>query len=141
MFSALRMGVQMRGSKHDLPVALEARWGVSRQAEWGKLSVALEAFRAQTDTSAVLRGLPGDRCPCPHWGYVIAGRMRVRYREREELIVTGEAYYLAPGHARVYEEDTELVEFSPKGQYQATFEVVMRNMAESRLAAITDVGE
>ncbi len=119
----------MRGSKHDLPVAFEAASVMSRQAEWGDLNVALETFAAGTDPSPLFRGLPGDRCQCPHWGYVVSGRFRVRYRGREEIVNASDAYYMAPGHVPIFEEDTEVVEFSPKGEYQAMFEVVTRNLA------------
>ena len=119
----------MRGSKLDLPVALEGANMVSRQAEWGDLSVALEVFQAGADPSSLFLGLPDARCPCPHWGYVVKGRFRVRYPGREEIVSAGDAYYLAPGHLPIFEEDTELVEFSPKTEYQAVFEVVARNLA------------
>ena len=30
---------------------------------------------ARTSTATPLvKGLPGDACPCPHWGYVVKGR-------------------------------------------------------------------
>jgi hypothetical protein len=54
--------------------------------------------------------------------------MRVKYANREEVMVAGDAYYLAPGHIAVCEEDGEVVEFSPQGEYQRTMEVVFRNM-------------
>ena len=120
----------MRGSRHDLPVALEGAGATSRQADWGELSVALESFRAGTDLSGHLRGLPDDRCPCPHWGYVLKGRFRVRYAGREEVVSVGDAYYLAPGHVPIFDEDTDVVQFSPREAYQEVFEVVARNVAE-----------
>ncbi len=117
----------MRGSKHDLPVAYEAGGASSRQAEWGEMNVAIEAAPAGTDPTPFLKGLPGDRCQCPHWGYVIKGRLRVEYADRMEVIGAGDAYYLAPGHVAICEEDSEVVEFSPKGEYQRTMEVAYRN--------------
>jgi len=39
----------------------------------------------------------------------------------------GDAYYMEPGHTTVFEEDTEVVEFSPKDEYQKTMEVAGRN--------------
>ena len=81
----------MRGSKHDLPVAFDWAGVVSRQAEWGDLNVALETFPAGTDPSPVFKGLPDDRCPCRHWGYVVRGRFRVGYRDREEVVNAGDA--------------------------------------------------
>jgi ribosomal protein L16 Arg81 hydroxylase len=55
--------------------------------------------------------------------------MRVRYADREEIVTAGDAYYLPPGHLPLLEEETEVIEFSPKGVYQETMEVIERNMA------------
>ena len=120
----------MRGSKQDLPVAFEVKdMGVSsRQAEWSELNIALETVPGGLDTAPIFRGLPDDRCQCPHWGYTVKGRFVVQYEDHEETINAGDAYYLAPGHTCRFEEDTELVEFSPKGEYQKTMEVTMRNV-------------
>lgn len=40
--------------------------------------------------------------------------------DHEEVIQAGDAYYLAHGHIPVIEEDAEIVEFSPLGEYQKT---------------------
>ena len=121
----------MRGSTQDLPVAFaDDHMGVtSRQVEWSELNVALEKMPGGLDTAPIFRGLPDDLCQCPHWGYTIKGRFVVQYKDREEVISAGDAYYLAPGHTCRFEEDTELVEFSPKGEYQKTMEVAARNVA------------
>jgi hypothetical protein len=119
----------MRGSMHDVPVAFEASGVVLREAEWGDMNAGLECFPAGTDTAPIFKGLPDDRCQCPHWGYVLKGRLRVRYADHEEVLRAGDAYYMAPGHVPIYEEDTELVEFSPKDPYQATMEVATANVA------------
>lgn len=119
----------MRGSKQDLQIAAEGEGFVSQQAEWGEMNVALETLPGGTDTAPVFKGLPDDRCQCPHWGYVLKGRMRIRYPDHEEIIEAGDAYYMVPGHLPFIEEDTEVVEFSPMGEYQKTMEVASRNMA------------
>ncbi len=106
----------MRGSKQDLPVAFDEDGVRSQQVEWGDMNVALERFPAGLDTAPLFKGLPDDRCQCPHWGYVLKGR-------------TGDVYYMAPGHLPLFEEDSEVVEFSPKGEYQETMEVAGRNLA------------
>ena len=46
----------------------------------------------------MLKGLPGDSCQCPHWGYMFAGKVTVSYPDREEVYETGDAFYMAPGH-------------------------------------------
>lgn len=119
----------MRGAKSDLPVTVDAGGVLIREAEWGEMNVALETFPAGTETAPLFKGLPDDRCQCPHWGYVLKGRVRIIYKDREEVLSAGDAFYLAPGHTTVFEEDTELVEFSPKGEYHKTLEVAARNFA------------
>ena len=76
------------------------------------------------DATELFAPLPGGRCQCPHWGYVIKGRMRIKYADHDEVISAGEVYYMAPGHIPVIEEAVELVEFSPRGEYQKTMTVV-----------------
>ena len=93
------------------------------------MNIALESFPAGVETAPLFKGLPDDRCQCPHWGYVVKGRVRVIYKDRDEVLKAGDAYYLAPGHTTVFEEPTELVEFSPKGEYLKTLEVVAHNFA------------
>ncbi len=119
----------MHGSKDEMPTAVDSGGVVIRLTEWGEMNVALQTFPIGLDTAPIFKGLPDDRCQTPHWGYVLSGRVRVRYADREEIIEAGDAYYLAPGHTTRFEEDTELVEFSPQGEYQKTLEVAQRNVA------------
>jgi len=53
----------------------------------------------------------------------------VKYADHEEVITTGKAYYLAPGHLPVMEEDCEMVEFSPKDLSRDMMAFAARNMA------------
>ena len=119
----------MRGSQQDLPVAFDGDGVRSQQVEWGEMNVALERFPAGLDTAPLFKGLPDDRCQCPHWGYVLKGRIRIRYADREEVLSAGDVYYLAAGHLPLFEEDSEVIEFSPRGEYQKTMEVAERNLA------------
>jgi hypothetical protein len=119
----------MHGSKHDVPATVDHGGVVIREAEWGDMNVSLERFPAGTVTAPLFRGLPDDGCQCPRWGYVVKGRVRLIYRDREEVVSAGDAYYMAPGHTTAFDEDTEIVEFGPKGEYQKTIEFASRNMA------------
>ena len=104
----------MRGSKEDVPTTLEAEEVVIQEAEWADIHVGFETYNQEFDLAPLLKGLPDDRCQCPHYGYVLKGRMTVRYADREEVINAGDAYYMVPGHAPVMEAGTEIVEFSPR---------------------------
>ena len=122
----------MRGSKQDLPVVFDGDGVRSQQVEWGEMNAALESFPASLDTAPLFKGLPDDRCQCPHWGYVLKGRVRIRYADHEEVLSAGDVYYMAQGHLPLFEEDSEVIEFSPKGEYQKTMEVAERNLAAMR---------
>ena len=74
--------------------------------------VGFEEFSADVDAAPLFRGLPDDRCQCPHWGYVISGRLILRYAHREEQYEAGDAYYAPPGHTPVVFAGTRVVEFS-----------------------------
>ena len=100
-----------------------------RNEEFDGYTVNFVTFHEDIDATPLLKGLPDDRCQCPHWGYVIKGEFRVRYADRVETLRAGDVYYLAPGHLPIFDADTEIVEFSPKGEYQKTMEVVARNIA------------
>ena len=93
------------------------------------MNISFATLPAGLDCAPLFKGLPDDLCQSPHWGYVLKGRIRVKYADREEIINTGDVYYLPPGHVPVIEEDSELVEFSPKDEYQKTMEVAMRNIS------------
>lgn len=125
----------MRGSKQDVPIAFDGGGVRSQQIEWGDMNVAFERFPAGLDTAPLFKGLPDDRCQCPHWGYVLSGRIRIRYADHEEILGAGDAYYLAPGHLPLFEEDSEVLEFSPRGEYQKTMEVAERNLAAMQQGA------
>ena len=64
---------------------------------------------------------------------MLRGRVRVRYPDREEIIAAGDAFYMEPGHTTLFEQDTDLVEFSPRGEYQKTLDVAQRNVAAMQL--------
>jgi hypothetical protein len=118
----------MRGSKQDLPLVAEMSEGTIRQVNWGAMTIEMAELRQEVDVGPFFKGLPDDRCQCPHWGYVIKGRMRYRYRDHEEVYSAGDVYYAAPGHLPLLEAGCEYVEFSPADELRKTMEAVDRNM-------------
>ena len=118
----------MHGNKVDIPVVFQSGSSYIREIEWGDMDGDFSAFPAGTDTTPLFKGLPNG-CECPHWGYLFKGRMRVKYADHEEVVTAGEAYYMAPGHKVVMEEDSEMVEFSPKDENRKMMEFASRNMA------------
>ena len=70
-------------------------------------------FAADADLDGPLQALPGGSCQCPHWGYVISGRMRFTYGDHEEIYEAGDAFYTPPGHRPYVDAGTEILQFSP----------------------------
>jgi hypothetical protein len=100
-----------------------------RYEELGGYTVGFETFRQDADATALFRGLPDDRCQSPHWGYVVSGRMTMRFADHDEVYEAGDAYYAPPGHIPVIDAGTEVIEFSPTQDYRRTLEVVAQNLA------------
>jgi hypothetical protein len=87
-------------------------------------------FRQDVDATPLLTGAPDDRCQCPHWGYVLQGRLTYRVGDREEVFEAGDAFYLPPGHIPVGNEPgSEFVQFSPTEELSQTQAVMRKNMA------------
>ena len=98
-----------------------------RFEELGDYTVAFEAFSDGGDMAPLFRGLPEDRCQCPHWGIVVKGRLTFTYADGQDVIEAGEAYYAPPGHTPAAEPGTETIEFTPTTKLQETMRIVMHN--------------
>jgi prepilin-type processing-associated H-X9-DG protein len=99
-------------------------------AHWdGGYSVGFETYTADADLAPLFAGLPDDRCQCPHWGYVVRGRVMFTYADgHSETYEAGDAYYAPPGHLPTLYAGSEIVEFHPTDELMKTMEVVTRNM-------------
>lgn len=123
-----------RTRKDEAPIGVDAPEITGRYVELDGYTVSFETFHVDVDPAPVFRGLPDDRCQCPHWGYVVSGRLTIRYADHEETFVAGDAYYIPAGHLPVVTAGTEVVEFSPTESLQQTMEVVGANMAAGVMA-------
>ncbi|HXH95634.1 MAG TPA: hypothetical protein VNH40_00360 [Gaiellaceae bacterium] len=99
-----------------------------RYEELGGYTVGFESYSADMDAAPIFQGLPDDRCQCPHWGYVVKGKIGFRYADREETYEAGDAYYAPAGHTPILYDGGEVVEFSPTDQLGQTMDVVKRNI-------------
>jgi ethanolamine utilization protein EutQ (cupin superfamily) len=107
----------MRHAVEQLPIAHEALGEMIRGQDWGGMTSAYMNYPAGLDFRPLLEGLERDHCQCPHWGYVIEGRVRVNYQDgSEETVSAGELYYWPAGHTIVVDEAVRMVEFSPHDQ-------------------------
>ena len=75
------------------------------------------------DLAPMLKGLPNDSCPCPHWGYLIKGSMHITYDDgTEETVSAGEVFYFPAGHNGVSTEEVEWFEFNPEKELKQVFD-------------------
>ena len=118
----------MRASKEELPTLFKAGEATIRGADWDEMRVAIVSVPAGTDFGPLLKGQPNDRCPCPHWGYVLKGRLKIQSEVGEEILRAGDVYYLPAGHTGVAVEDTEFLEVSPPDKHQAFIDGAKRNL-------------
>ncbi|MFF5938585.1 hypothetical protein [Streptomyces sp. NPDC012508] len=116
-------------TRENTPVAMEGGGLDFRMTEaGGDMTVAFIHLPKGTDMAPALKGLQDDLCQCPHWGYVLSGRIRMRTASGEEFYEAGQAYYWGPGHAPEAVEDVDVVEFSPTVEFN---EVVDHVKAQS----------
>jgi len=102
---------------------------VDRAEDLDGYTVNFVTFRQDIDHGPFLKGLPDDQCQCPHWGYVIKGKVTFQFGDRQEVFQAGDAFYAPPGHVPVHNEPgTEYLQFSPADELRKTNEVIMKNM-------------
>jgi hypothetical protein len=89
-------------------------------------------FATALDATPMLEGLPGDRCTCPHWGYVFKGKLTFTIDGREEVHEAGDAFYVPAGHLQRVDEGTEYLQFSPTPELRVVSEVIAHNMRKMR---------
>ena len=85
---------------------------------------------ADVDMRPLLRGLPDDRCPCPHWGYVLRGRLVFTVADYQETFEAGDGFYVPPGDTPVADAGTEYVQFSPADHMHVVDAAIQRDPAE-----------
>jgi hypothetical protein len=116
-------------NKSSAPLAVDIPELEGRYVDLDGYTVGFETYKADMDPGQFFRGLPDDRCQCPHWGVVLAGSISFRFADRTETYRAGDAYYAPPGHLPVMTADSEVVEFSPTDALAATMSVVEANLA------------
>lgn len=116
-------------AKHETSTVYEMEGFKGRYEDLDGYTIGFEAYTEDADPAPLFRGLPDDRCQCPHWGVVLKGTLIYTHSDgRKDVIGAGEAYYVGPGHLPRFTAGTEIVEFSPTADLAQTIEVVMNNL-------------
>jgi hypothetical protein len=125
---SLRRYLMPRARKDTAPITVDTPWFQARTVELGDFTVAFETRLEEKDAAPFFKGLPDDRCPCPHWGLVVSGRFTCRYRDHDETFEAGDVYYAAPGHLPGGTA-WELITFSPTVELEKVNAVLAKNRA------------
>lgn len=128
----------MRVAKEQVDVKLEIPGATIRQRKdfgdasgLGKISGEYFSLAAGVDTTPIFEGLEGDQCQCPHWGFVLSGRITTTDAAgREETVSANDLFYWPPGHNVRVESDAEFIMFSPQHEH----DVVIDHMREATSA-------
>ncbi|MEP7380571.1 MAG: cupin domain-containing protein [Gemmatimonadota bacterium] len=115
----------MRVAKDDVDVRMEIPGAVIRQRTGfgdasGFTNISGEFFTlaAGVDTTPLFQGLDGDLCQCPHWGFVLRGRLTTTDASGvQETVNTDDLFYWPPGHNVKVDADSEIIMFSPQHEH------------------------
>ncbi len=115
----------MRIAKEEVPVKVSAPGAIARQKTdfgdatgFGAIGGEYFSMAAGTDLAPLLKGLDGDACQSPHWGYLIEGEIIVSFTDgTEETVRAGDLFYWPPGHSVKVEADAEIILFSPQHEH------------------------
>jgi hypothetical protein len=132
--------MSMRVAKKDVDVQMEIPGAVLRQRKnfgdaGGLGSISGEYFSLATgvDTTPLFVGLDGGVCDCPHWGFVLKGRITTtNARGEKETVSTDDLFYWPPGHNVRVEDDAEIVMFSPEHPHTAVIDHMKEKVRQSQ---------
>lgn len=126
----------MRIAKNDIPVRIDAHGAVARvkgnfgdASGYGIISGEYFSLGAGADISPLLKGLEGDLCQSPHWGYLLQGELTVTYADHtEEVIYSGDLFYWPPGHTVRVAQAAEIILFSPQAEHGKVIDHMQHKM-------------
>ncbi|PRA00995.1 hypothetical protein CQ010_05530 [Arthrobacter sp. MYb211] len=126
----------MRVARDDVEVRMEIPGAVIRQRKGfgdgsGFESISGEYFTlaAGVDTTALFEGLEGDLCQCPHWGYVLQGRITTTDSlGAQETVAAHDLFYWPSGHNVRVDADAQIVMFSPEQPHSEVIDHMIKKV-------------
>jgi hypothetical protein len=130
----------MRVAKNSVDVKMEIPGAVLRQElEFGnvrgfdKISGEYFSLASGVDTTPLFQGLDGNACQCPHWGFVLQGRITTTDAKGErETVNKDDLFYWPPGHNISVEDDAEIVMFSPQQAHTRVIDHMKEKVSPSQ---------
>lgn len=128
---------RMRIAKSDVPEKINIPGAIARQLTgfgdatgYGRMAGEYFSLAAGVDLAPLLKGLEGDLCQSPHWGYLLEGELRITFADHsEELVNGGDLFYWPPGHTVAVKQNAEVILFSPQQEHCAVIEHLKKQVA------------
>jgi len=126
----------MRITKNNVPVRIDVPGAKARQLTnfgdatgYGKISGEYFSLGEGTDITELLKGLEGDLCQSPHWGYILEGKLTVSFADGSQEEPEGnDLFYWPPGHTVKAERDTEMILFSPQHEHSQVIDHILKKV-------------
>jgi hypothetical protein len=115
----------MRVAREQVDVQMQIPGAILRQRKnfgdasgFEMISGEYFSLSAGVDTTPLFEGLVGDLCQCPHWGFVVRGRLiTTDANGTQETVNENDLFYWPPGHNVRVESDADIVMFSPQREH------------------------
>jgi hypothetical protein len=115
----------MKIAKENIEIKMKIPGAVIRQktdfgdaSGFGKISGEYFSLSAGVDTTQLFMGLKGNLCQCPHWGYVLSGKITTTDAAGiQETVTANDMFYWPAGHNVKVNADAEIVMFSPQHEH------------------------
>lgn len=128
----------MRVAKDDVDIRLEIPGAVIRQRKgfgdargFGDISGEYFTLAAGVDTTPLFEGLDGNLCQCPHWGFVLRGRLTTTNANgAQETVSANDLFYWPPGHNVKVDADSEIIMFSPQHEHSRVIDHMIEKLKD-----------
>ena len=120
----------MHATINEIPLEMQVDGIVTRGLTAGDVTIRHIELPPGVDFTPLFKGLPDDLCQSPHWGYVTAGSIAVRYADgTEETTRAGEVFHWPGAHTGWTDEGVTLIEFSPAAAIGPVLEHLGRQLS------------
>ncbi|HET6562123.1 MAG TPA: hypothetical protein VFG72_09630 [Marmoricola sp.] len=117
--------------KMQIPGAvIRQRTGFGDASGFDTISGEFFTLSEGVDTTPLFEGLEGDLCQCPHWGFVLRGRLTTTDAEgAQETVAKNDLFYWPPGHNVRVDADAEIVMFSPQDKHSQVIDHMVKKVS------------
>ena len=127
----MRMTLDEVDVKMEIPGAvIRQRTGFGDASGFDTISGEYFTLSEGVDTTPLFEGLEGDLCQCPHWGFVLRGRLTTTDAGgAQETVATNDLFYWPPGHNVRVDADAEIVMFSPQDKHSQVIDHMIEKVS------------